>query len=79
MKIKITYKVCGMNFEAIANNVCEAYKYVEAIIKANAINFPRQEETLSEYMCYLADMKNGETIKHSNHIFGMEIIREEKS
>lgn len=79
MKIKITYKVCGMTFEAIANNIYEAYKYVEAIIKANAVNFPCQEETLSEYMCYLADMKNGETIKHSNYIFSMEIIREEKS
>ena len=79
MKIKITYKVCGVEFSATATCVSEAYEYLQAIIKANAINFPRQEETLSEYMCYLVDMKNGKTIKHSNHIFDMEIIREEKS
>jgi len=47
MKIKITYKVCRVEFSATATCVSEAYEYLQAIIKANAINFPRQAETLS--------------------------------
>jgi len=78
MKYKIIYKVCGMNFEAIANNVYETYKYVEAIIKTNPTTFTHHEEMLSEYMCILADMKNKKTVKHDSHVFNFEIITEEK-
>lgn len=77
--IKIIYKVCNVEFEALAENISEAYKYIEAIIKSNKLNFPRQAETLSEYMCYLADMKSGKTVKHENHIFKIEKVVEEKS
>lgn len=79
MKIKITYKVCGVEFSATATCVSEAYEYLQAIIKANAINFPRQAETLSEYMCILVKIQNGETIKSENHIFRLEKVVEEKS
>ena len=77
MKIKITYKVCRVEFSATATCVSEAYEYLQAIIKANAINFPRQAETLSEYMCILVKIQNGETIKSENHIFRLEKVVEE--
>ena len=79
MNIKITYKVCGVEFSAMATCVSEVYEYLQAIIKANAINFPRQAETLSEYMCILVKIQNGETIKSENHIFRLEKVAEEKS
>lgn len=77
--IKIIYKVCNVEFEALAGNIAEAYKYIQAIIKSNKVNFPRQAETLSEYMCILVKIQNGETIKSENHIFRLEKVAEEKS
>lgn len=68
---KTLYKKCGdrgyrngcrVEFSATATCVSEAYEYLQAIIKANAINFPRQAETLSEYMCILVKIQNGETM-----------------
>ena len=66
MTLKITYKVGGMGFTAIAKNI------VHAIIKANTINFPNQEETLSEYMAILAKFKDGQQLTAENHIFKIE-------
>lgn len=75
MKIKITWIIQGMEFDAIADTVAEAYEYVKAIVKAEkSRNFPNTDETLSEYIGILAKMKNHETIKHENHIFRIEII-----
>ena len=34
MVLKITYKVCGMPFTAVADNIAQAYEYIQAIIKA---------------------------------------------
>ncbi len=72
MKVKITYKVGGMNFEAVADNIANAYEYIKAIIWANELNFPRQAETLSNYMVLLADMEKANGISHENHIFKIE-------
>lgn len=75
MKIKVTWKIQGMEFGAISDTVAEAYEYVKAIVKAEkSRNFPNTDETLSEYIGILAKMKNHETIKHENHIFRIEII-----
>lgn len=75
MKIKITWKIQGMEFDAVADTIAEAYEYVKAIIKAEKNrNFPNTDETLSEYMEILAKMKKHETIKHENHIFRVEVI-----
>lgn len=75
MKIKVTWIIQGMEFDAIADTVAEAYEYVKAIVKAEkSRNFPNTDETLSEYIGILAKMKNGETIKHENHIFRIEVI-----
>ena len=75
MKIKVTWKIQGMEFSAISDTVAEAYEYVKAIVKAEkSRNFPNTDETLSEYSGILAKMKNHETITHENHIFRIEII-----
>lgn len=75
MKIKVTWIIQGMEFDAIADTVAEAYEYVKAIVKAEkSRNFPNTDETLSEYIGILAKMKNGEIIKHENHIFRIEVI-----
>lgn len=75
--IKVTYKVCDIEFEALAENIAEAYKYIQAIIKANESSFPRQAESLSDYMCLLAKLQNGEIMKYENHIFKIEKVTEE--
>ena len=72
MTLKITYKVGGMGFTAVAENIAQAYGYVQAIIKANALNFPNQEETLSEYMAILAKFKDGQQLTTENYIFKIE-------
>ena len=72
MTLKITYKVGGMGFTAIAKNIAQAYEYVHAIIKANTINFPNQEETLSEYMAILAKFKDGQQSTADNLFFKIE-------
>ena len=75
MRIKITWKIQGMEFDAVADTIAEAYEYVKAIIKAEKNrNFPNTDETLSEYMEILVKMKKHETIKHDNHIFRVEVI-----
>ena len=78
MTLKITYKVGGMGFTAIAKNIAQAYEYVHAIIKANTINFPNQEETLSEYMAILAKFKDGQQLTAENHIFKIEADRSDE-
>lgn len=75
MRIKITWKIQGMEFDAVADTIAEAYEYVKAIIKAEKNrNFPNTDETLSEYMEILVKMKKHETIKHENYIFRVEVI-----
>ncbi|MFQ9484540.1 MAG: hypothetical protein ACLRWA_01405 [Lachnospira sp.] len=75
MRIKITWKIQGMEFDAVTDTIAEAYEYVKAIIKAEKNrNFPNTDETLSEYMEILVKMKKHETIKHENHIFRVEVI-----
>lgn len=72
MKVKITYKVHGMNFEARADTISEAYEYVKAIIKANPASYVGQEEALSNYMIILSDFQTGNSVSHENHIFKIE-------
>lgn len=49
MNLKITYKIGNVAFTALAENIAQAYEYIAAVIKANSLTFPNQEETLSEY------------------------------
>lgn len=72
-KLKITYKVCGVEFSAITETIAEAYRYIVAIIKANEVSFPNRDHTLSEYMGVLVGFKDAGTIKHENHIFRIEV------
>jgi len=78
MVLKITYKVGGMPFTAVADNIAQAYEYTRAIIKANSLNFPNQQETLSEYMAILAQFKDGKHLKSENHIFKIEVDRSDE-
>ena len=78
MVLKITHKVCGMPFAAVAENIAQAYEYIQAIIKAESLNFPNQQETLSEYMAILAQFKDGKILKTENHIFKIEADRSDE-
>ena len=78
MVLKITHKVCGMPFTAVADNIAQAYEYIQAIIKAESLNFPNQQETLSEYMAILAQFKDGKILKTENHIFKIEADRSDE-
>ena len=78
MVLKITHKVCGMPFAAVAENIAQAYEYTQAIIKAESLNFPNQQETLSEYMAILAQFKDGKILKTENHIFKIEADRSDE-
>lgn len=78
MILKITYKVCGMPFTAVAENIAQAYEYTQAIVKANSLNFPNQEGTLSEYMAILAQFKDGNHLMTENHIFKIEVDRSDE-
>lgn len=75
MKIKVTWTIQGMDFEAISDTIASAYEYIKAIVKKEELNFPNQEETLSEYMGILASIQRGKTLSHENHIFKIERIR----
>lgn len=75
MMLKITYKVGGVAFTALALNIAQAYEYVAAVIRANNLTFPKQEETLSEYMAILGQFKNGKKLMTENHIFKIEVDR----
>lgn len=59
MKFKITYNVHGMMFEAIAYGATEAFDYMKAIIKAEKIMYPNQQEAFDNYFCIIADMASG--------------------
>ena len=72
MTLKITYKVGNVGFTAVAENIAQAYECVRAIVQANTLNFPNQEETLSEYMAILAQFKDGHHLATENHIFKIE-------
>ena len=78
MVLKITHKVCGMPFAAVAENIAQAYEYIQAIIKAESLNFPNQQESLSEYMAELARFKDGNLLKTENHIFKIEADRSDE-
>lgn len=78
MVLKITHKVCGMPFTAVADNIAQAYEYIQAIIKAESLNFPNQQESLSEYMAELARFKDGNLLKTENHIFKIEADRSDE-
>lgn len=74
-KMRITYTVFGMGFTAEASDISAAYEYVKAIVRRENINFPNQDETLSNYMEILVDkMRNGGS--HSNHIFKIEVVED---
>ena len=72
--IKTTYKVNGFEFSACALTPASAYRHVCAIVLNEQLSFPKQDETLSEYMKILTDIADGKAIKHENHIFALERI-----
>lgn len=72
-KLKITLKVCGMEFSANAENIATAYRYVEAIINSHPVEFPNSDLTLSEYMSILADFQDAGKLECENHIFRIEV------
>lgn len=74
MKIKVVWTIQGMDFEAVASTIAEAYEYIKAIVKAEKINFPDQEETLSQYMGILVGFQKDGTIEHHNHVFAIRKI-----
>lgn len=74
MKYKISHTVMGVEFSAKADTIARAYAHVRALIINDRIAFPDQDETLSEYMEILVDMKNGKLLSHENHIFRVEVI-----
>lgn len=74
MKIKITWTIRGMHFEAVTNTISEAYEYVKAIVKAEKTSFPNTEETLSDCMVILAGFLN-DGRSHKNHIFSIQKIQ----
>lgn len=72
-KLKITLKVCGVEFYATAENIAAAYRYVEAIINSHPVEFPNSDLTLSEYMSILAEFRDAGKISCENHIFRIEV------
>lgn len=76
MKYKISHTVIGEEVSTTKDTIARAYGAVRALIVNDRINFPDQDETLSEYMEILVNMKNGKTLSHENHIFKVEIIEE---
>lgn len=76
MKYKITHTVMGTEFSTTKDTIAGAYASVRALIINDRIAFPDQDETLSEYMGILVNMKNGETLSHQNHIFRIEVIKD---
>ncbi len=72
-KIKIIYKVLdGVRFTAEVTSLSEAYKYVSAIVKTNALSFPKPEETLSDMIKVLAKMDAETAFSFEHHIFSIE-------
>lgn len=76
MKYTITYYVDNLAFDRECNSIAEAYEAVQAIVSNNKIAFPNVNETLSEYMAILVEMKSGETLSHENHYFGIHVKEE---
>lgn len=76
MKIKITWTIQGMDFEAIANTISEAYEFIKAIVKAKKDNFPNSDETLSECMVVLTGILcGGRDSSYTNLVFRIERIQ----
>lgn len=73
-KLKITLKVGMMDFSAIAENIAEAYRYIEAIVLSYPAEFPEKDSTLSEYIEFLAEFQNAGRIVCENYIFSVEVV-----
>lgn len=78
MIFKITYKLGGMEFSAEARSIAQAYEYIYAIVKANGLNLPCREKTLSEYMAILARLQDGKLFKAENNFFRIEVDRSDE-
>lgn len=78
MIFKITYKLLGMEFSAEAENIAQAYECVRAIIKSDGSDIPGQERTLSNYMAYLALLREGKFPRIENPIFRVEVDRSDE-
>ena len=78
MKFKITYYVHGMIFEAIAYGVTEAFDYIKAIIKAEKIMYPNQQEAFDNYFEILGNISRGEISSFSScsGLFKIEVKHE---
>lgn len=77
MKFKITYNVHGMQFEAVAYGAAEAFDYLRAIIKAEKIMYPDQQEAIDNHMCIIAEMAKGDTKAFSSGagLFRIEVVK----
>ena len=74
MYFKITYNVNGMKFTANTPYVSEAYDMVKAIIKAEKLMFPDQENAFCNYFEILSKLAFGSLLGHENHIFKIECV-----
>lgn len=63
MKYVVTFKICGLPFRATVSTIAEAYEHIEAIVSNNTISFPNMNETLSEIIVILGEIKVGEKNK----------------
>ena len=81
MKFKITYFVHGMIFEAIAYGVTDAFDYVKAIIKAEKLMYPNQQEAFDDYFEIIGDMARAKgdvsSFSAGSGLFKIEIISAE--
>ena len=75
MKFRITYYVHGMIFEAIAYGVTDAFDYVKAIIKAEKIMYPNQQEAFDNYFEVLGEISRGNI---SAYLSGCGLFKIEK-
>lgn len=73
MKYTVTYYVDDLAFDRECDSIAEAYEAVRAIVTNKKIAFSNVNETLSEYMAILVEMKSGKTISHENHYFGIHL------
>jgi len=73
-RLRITYKVNGMNFDAVSTTIAGAYEYIKAIVDANALLFSDRESALSEYTDVLSRFRERAITTYENHVFKIERV-----
>ena len=72
MLFAITYNVYGVPFRYETENVYDLFNAVTAVIRANKLMYPDQDQMMNEYFTICADIAKGKIINHENHIFKVE-------